>query len=88
MFVVVPVKFDNCVLNIAGIHYRINSIRIEARLLKALGGAPTNSQNVKDCISSTYILKISSHYITLDFLVQSCFGKKLNLYVCYTPRGI
>ena len=40
MFVVVPVKFDKRVVNIAGIHYRIHSIGIEALLLKALGGAP------------------------------------------------
>ena len=36
-----PVKFDIRVgMNIAGIHYRIHSIGIEALLLKALGGAP------------------------------------------------
>ena len=34
MFVVVPVKFDKRVVNIAGIHYRIHSIGIEALLLK------------------------------------------------------
>ena len=34
MFVVVPVKFDKRDVNIAGIHYRINSIGIESLLLK------------------------------------------------------
>ena len=61
IFVVVPVKFDVRVgMNIAGIHYRIHSIGIEALLhRKALGGAYTNSQNVKTVISSTYSLNIS-----------------------------
>mgnify|MGYP001226125626 CR=1 FL=1 len=40
MFVVVPVKFDTRVgVNIAGIDYRINSIRIEFLRVKSLCGA-------------------------------------------------
>ena len=88
MFVVLPVKFDNCVVNVAGIHYRIDSIGIEAILLKPWVELLHKLPKYQKWNYSTYILKISSHYITLDFLVQSCFGKKLNLYVCYTPRGI
>ena len=40
MFVVVPVKFYKLVgENVAGIHYRIHRIRIEALLVQAIGGA-------------------------------------------------
>ena len=40
MFVVVPVKFDTRVgVNIAGIDYRINRIRIEFLRVKSLCGA-------------------------------------------------
>ena len=38
MIVFMPVKFDKRGVNIAGIHYQLHSIGIEALLLKALGG--------------------------------------------------
>ena len=41
MFVVAPIKFHIRGVNIAGIHYQLHSIGIEALLLKALGGALT-----------------------------------------------
>ena len=61
MFVVVPVKFDKRDVNIAGIHYRINSIGIESLLPKPGWSSYTNSQNIKLEFLLTCFLKLSAH---------------------------
>ena len=50
MFVVAPIKFHIRGVNIAGIHYRIHSIGIEALLLKALGGALTQITKISNIV--------------------------------------
>ena len=68
MYVVVPVKFDDCVVNIAGtLSYTQHRNRISSS--EALRGAlAQNYQNIKDLISRPYILNISAQYIFVDLL--------------------
>ena len=65
MFVVAPIKFHIRGVKIAGIHYPLPSIGIEA-LLKALGGALTQILNISKMeFLVPKIFKISSLQIFL-----------------------
>ena len=46
----VPVKFDNCGVNVAGIQYRVHSIGIGFLLLNALGGALTQITKISKIV--------------------------------------
>ena len=74
MFVFSPVKFDNCVVNVAGIHYQLHSIGIEAILLKPWVELLHKLPKYQKWNYSTYILKISSNYKKLIFFVNRFFG--------------
>ena len=61
MFVVVPVKFDKRDVNIAGIHYRINSIGIESLLPKPWVELLHKFPKYQTGISINLFLKLSAH---------------------------
>ena len=55
-----PVKFDNCGVNVAGIQYRVHSIGIRiSSSERPVWSSYTNYQNIKNGVSITYSLRIS-----------------------------